>query len=153
MDSAHPLEGLMAKALENLKGMVDVSTIIGEPVVTPDGSTVLPISKVGFGFVAGGTEYDPGTGGQDAAFPFGGGSGGGVSIQPVGFLVVGRSDVRFIPLDPQVHLYDRLIDFAPKALERLQTMLKGGRNETGASGGGLDGGRRGRSIPVEEDEA
>jgi len=120
----HPIQGLMGTAMENLKGMIDVSTIIGEPVVTPDGSTVLPISKVGFGFAAGGSEFDLGSAG-DAELPFGGGSGGGVSIQPVGFLVIGKSDVRFIPLEPTVHLYDRLLDALPKAVDKLNELIRG----------------------------
>ncbi|MBE3595794.1 MAG: GerW family sporulation protein [Hydrogenibacillus sp.] len=150
----HPIEGLMAKALDNIKGMVDVSTIIGEPIVTPDGSTILPISKVGFGFVAGGTEFDPGTS-QDAELPFGGGSGGGVSIQPVGFLVVGRTDVRFIPLEPTVHLYDRLIDFAPKAFDKLNALIRGTQNggqDRGAQGA-QKGSKRVVQVETEEEEA
>ncbi|PTQ56417.1 MAG: hypothetical protein BSOLF_0249 [Candidatus Carbobacillus altaicus] len=136
----HPIQGLMGTAMENLKGMIDVSTIIGEPVVTPDGSTVLPISKVGFGFAAGGSEFDLGSG-SDADLPFGGGSGGGVSIQPVGFLVISKSDVRFIPLEPTVHLYDRLLDALPKAVDKINDLIRGGgggqgqkKNDTSAQG-------------------
>ena len=85
---AHPIGGLMQTTLENMKEMVDVNTVIGEPIETSGGATVIPVSKVSFGFVAGGGEYDlktlPGT--ED--MPFAGGSGAGVSVQPVGFLVV-----------------------------------------------------------------
>src|SRR3954471_15294257 len=99
----HPIQGLMQTAMENLRDMVDVNTIIGAPVETPDGQVIIPVSKVGFGFAAGGSEFSAGTNKQPKAngnghdtgkeagkhYPFGGGSGGGVSITPVAFIVVG----------------------------------------------------------------
>ncbi|MFC5403863.1 GerW family sporulation protein [Cohnella soli] len=132
--SQHPINGLMQTAMENIKDMVDVNTIVGEPVQTPDGSVILPISKVGFGFAAGGSEYSPmedgnsGSGqksGQDAhnasvSLPFGGGSGGGVSITPIAFLVVGLQGVKVVPLDNQTHLLERLIDAAPGWVDKLK---------------------------------
>src|SRR5262245_42963663 len=117
----HPIEGLMQTAMENIKEMVDVNTIVGDPVQTPDGSVIMPISKVGFGFVAGGSDIrfnDSGQGhstttpheGQNASVqgPFGGGSGGGVSITPIAFLVVGTHGVKVVPLDNNTHLIERV---------------------------------------------
>nr|WP_220186002.1 GerW family sporulation protein [Paenactinomyces guangxiensis] len=135
----------MKTAMENIKEMVDVNTIIGDPVETPDGQVIIPVSKVGFGFAAGGSEFKnqkheertrdcPD---QDrkqekdkngTQFPFGGGSGGGVSITPVGFIVVGEKGIRLLNLEGSTHLYDRLIDLAPGLLERLQNM---GRKKKG----------------------
>src|ERR1700738_4100049 len=96
--SEHPIQGLMKTAMENIKEMVDVNTIVGDPVETPDGSVIMPISKVGFGFAAGGSEFlgevdQEQNNKSDAnkasvSLPFGGGSGGGVSITPIAFLVV-----------------------------------------------------------------
>lgn len=140
--SEHPIQGLMQTAMENIKEMVDVNTIVGEPVQTPDGSVILPISKVGFGFAAGGSEFQ-GTeehskhkqnqqdGGHNASvqMPFGGGSGGGVSISPIAFLVVGAQGVKVVPLDNQTHLFERLIDAAPTWVDKLQSMFRGDRNE------------------------
>lgn len=126
----HPIQGLMQTALENLKEMVDVNTIVGDPVETPDGSVILPISRVGFGFAAGGSEFevDPKlTIGKDQNGdnkPFGGGSGGGVSITPVAFLVVGKNGIRSIPLQGTSHLYDRLMDLAPQVVDKIQGMVK-----------------------------
>lgn len=131
----HPIQGLMQTAMENIKEMVDVNTIVGDPVQTPDGSIIMPISKVGFGFVAGGSdirmddaEHKNGTAtdAHNAAVsaPFGGGSGGGVSITPIAFLVVGTQGVKIVPLDSQTHLLDRVIDSAPHLFDRLQTMMK-----------------------------
>jgi sporulation protein YtfJ len=123
----HPIQGLMKTAMENLKEMIDVNTIIGDPVETPDGTVILPVSKVGFGFVAGGAEYDMQDEyekqGQDH-LPFGGGSGGGVSITPIAFLVVGNNDIRLVPLEASIHLYDRILDMAPKVADKIQAMIK-----------------------------
>lgn len=130
----HPIQGLMRTTMENLKQMVDVNTIIGDPVETPDGSVILPISKVGFGFAAGGSEFqynhsehhgDHHDGGNH---PFGGGSGGGVSITPVAFLVVGKQGIRSIPLENQTHLYDRILDTVPQFVDKLQGVMS--RNKT-----------------------
>jgi len=120
----HPIQGLMRTTMENLKHMVDANTIIGDPVETPDGSVILPISKVGFGFAAGGSEFTM----QDIRHavgdhPFGGGSGGGVSITPVAFLVVNKHGVRSIPLENQTHLYDRILDSVPQFVDKLQDMF------------------------------
>lgn len=132
--STHPIEGLMKVAMENIKEMVDVNTIVGDPVETPDGSVIMPISKVGFGFAAGGSEFGAeesgnGAGRNDSmnanvALPFGGGSGGGVSITPIAFLVVGKHGVKIVPLDNQTHLLERLIDSAPTVVDRIQNMMK-----------------------------
>ncbi|MFD1955782.1 GerW family sporulation protein [Paenibacillus thailandensis] len=130
----HPIQGLMQTAMENIKEMVDVNTIVGDPVQTPDGSVIMPISKVGFGFVAGGSDirYDgqsaghiPGETNHAAAQPpFGGGSGGGVSITPIAFLVVGTHGVKVVPLDNQTHLIERVIDSAPQVFEKIQSMMR-----------------------------
>lgn len=128
----HPIQGLMQTAMENIKEMVDVNTIVGDPVQTPDGSVIMPISKVGFGFVAGGSDIrmngDNGKSGDahnsSVQLPFGGGSGGGVSITPIAFLVVGTQGVRIVPLDNQTHLMERVIDSAPQVFDKIQSMFK-----------------------------
>ncbi|SFS91889.1 GerW family sporulation protein [Marininema halotolerans] len=137
----HPIQGLMTTAMENIKEMVDVNTIIGDAVETPDGSIIIPVSRVGFGFAAGGSEFggkkSEGTGkdgsGKGApessksdSLPFGGGSGGGVSITPIGFLVVSDRGIRMLNIEGSNHLYDRLIDLAPNLMEKVQGMMKGG---------------------------
>jgi sporulation protein YtfJ len=139
----HPINGLMQTAMENIKDMVDVNTIVGEPVQTPDGSVILPISKVGFGFAAGGSEFtgmeesartSPKVNGQDGhnaavSLPFGGGSGGGVSITPIAFLVVGTQGVKVVPLDSQTHLLERLIDAAPQWVDKLKSVFQKGTDQ------------------------
>lgn len=146
--SEHPIQGLMQTAMENIKEMVDVNTIVGEPVQTPNGDVIMPISKVGFGFAAGGSEFSGteegdsrsghrSSGSQDGGnahnasvqLPFGGGSGGGVSITPIAFLVVGSQGVKVVPLDNQTHLIERLIDAAPQWVDRIQAMFRSGQGE------------------------
>ncbi|WP_340004184.1 GerW family sporulation protein [Paenibacillus sp. FSL K6-0276] len=129
--SDHPIQGLMQTAMENIKGMVDVNTIVGDPVQTPDGSIILPISKVAFGFAAGGSDYQvedsiSGSSSQGGVkmLPFGGGSGGGVSIRPIAFLVVGKDGVNIVPLDNQTHLFEKIIDATPGLIDKIQTMFQ-----------------------------
>ena len=145
--SEHPIQGLMRTAMENIKEMVDVNTIVGEPVETPDGQVIIPISKVGFGFAAGGSEFmnrltngasqsknmttPPDLNKQanlDSTMPFGGGSGGGVSISPVAFLVAGKNGIQLIPLDRSTHLWDRIIEAAPTWIDRITSMLPTNQN-------------------------
>ncbi|MEF3301861.1 GerW family sporulation protein [Paenibacillus sp. GYB003] len=149
----HPIQGLMKTAMENIKEMVDVNTIVGDPVETPDGSVIMPISKVGFGFAAGGSEFSVDGGDMDSnagphrndahnasvALPFGGGSGGGVSITPIAFLVVGKQGVKIVPLDNQTHLYERLIDQAPQVVDKIQSMLRSNKTQAGMPATGFAG--------------
>lgn len=149
----HPIQGLMKTAMENLKDMVDVNTIVGDAVETPDGSVILPISRVGFGFAAGGSDYNvdvrnqrkgssgegqgsgshSSDGGQNR--PFGGGSGGGVSINPIAFLVVGKQGVNIVPLDNQTHLLEKIIDVVPGVFDRIENLISscGKKDNSGKS--------------------
>ena len=133
--SDHPIQGLMTTAMENLKEMIDVNTIIGDPVETPDGSVILTVSKVGFGFAAGGSEFILENGGNSQSqqgqdkeksqskHPFGGGSGGGVSITPIAFLIVSSNGVKMLHLDENTHLYEKILDLAPQAVDKIQQMM------------------------------
>ncbi|GGE52152.1 putative spore protein YtfJ [Pullulanibacillus camelliae] len=134
MPEEHPIQGLMKTALESLQEMTDVNTIIGDPIETPDGNVILTVSKVGFGFAAGGSEFKPSGQSDDdssgeSVLPFGGGSGGGVSITPIAFLIVGPHGVKTIHLDNSTHLYEKLLDLAPQAVDKIQQMLAGNEEE------------------------
>ncbi len=120
----HPIQSLMKTAMENIKEMVDVNTIVGDAVETPDGSVIIPISRVSFGFAAGGTEFDnpEKKGEKSEELPFGGGSGGGVTVQPVAFLIVGQGQVRLLPVDRHAML-DRIIDLAPQLITQIENMI------------------------------
>lgn len=119
----HPIEGLMKTAMESIQEMVDVSTVVGDPVEAPDGTVVIPISRVALGFAAGGGEFEINKGENDSAYPFGGGSGAGVSIQPVGFLVIAEGQVRLLPVDSEA-VAGRLVDLAPQVLEKIDAYLQ-----------------------------
>ncbi|HEY2421118.1 MAG TPA: GerW family sporulation protein [Neobacillus sp.] len=139
--SDHPIQGLMTTAMESLKEMIDVNTIIGDPVETPDGSVILTVSKVGFGFAAGGSEFrvdssqsqsgsqnqnqsqGQGQGQNQLQLPFGGGSGGGVSITPIAFLIVNSHGVKMLHLDESTHLYEKILELAPQAVDKIQQMF------------------------------
>lgn len=128
--SDHPIQGLMKTAMEQITEMVNVNTIVGDAIETGDGDVIMPISRVNFGFAAGGSDFntqkEEGEEAKNASvqLPFGGGSGGGVSITPIAFLVVGKQGVRVVPLDNQTHLVERLIDSAPQVVDRIQGLLQ-----------------------------
>jgi len=110
------IQGLMHSAMNSIKDMIDVNTVVGNPVETQDGSVIIPVSRVSFGFGVGGGQY----GHENNAagdYPFGGGSGAGVTVQPVGFLVVGKGQIRFLSVAGQA-AFDRLLDLTPQLLER-----------------------------------
>lgn len=124
----HPIESLMTTTMESIRDMIDVNTIIGDAVNTADGSTVIPISRVSFGFVAGGGEYAIANRGRaDAAqdgkdLPFAGGTGAGVTVQPLGFLVTNANQVRLLPAQPYAPV-DRIIEMMPQALCEIKNAL------------------------------
>src|SRR5699024_1556511 len=122
----HPIEGLMATALVNLKEMVEVNTIIGDPVESPDGSFIIPVSTVVFGYAAGRSQFTPNNlnDSQDETMRFGGGSGRSLSIYPVAFLVISKKSIRIILLDEHTHIYEKMLNLAPKAVDTIQQMLK-----------------------------
>ncbi|MDI9484381.1 MAG: GerW family sporulation protein [Bacillota bacterium] len=125
MSDKHPIEGLMQTAMESLKTMVDVNTILGDPVETPDGAVILPVSRVSVGFAAGGSEFSGKESKQsEMGHPFGGGSGAGIALNPVAFLVVGKESVRLLPVS-QNAIYDRLIDAVPQLIDQIQSAVQG----------------------------
>lgn len=116
----HPIEGLMSEAMEHIKQMVDVNTIVGNPVTTPDGTTIIPISRVAFGFGAGGSEFSPAPEkAKDSQALFGGGSGGGVSINPVAFLVVNSEQIKLLPVSKTSTTADKIIDLVPELITKF----------------------------------
>lgn len=122
----HPIEGVMCSTLENIRDMVDVNTVIGDAVVTQDGSTVIPVSRVSFGFVSGGSDYRPKSRSTETAsdrMPFAGGAGAGVSIEPMGFLVTTADSVRLLPAQPYAPA-DRIIELAPQLLGEIRNLLQ-----------------------------
>ncbi len=126
----HPIDNIMKTTMENLKEMIDVNTIVGDAVETSEGTVIIPISKVSFGFAAGGGEYKEDKAGAkkstaedtEGEMPFAGGSGAGVSVNPIAFLVVGEDRIKLLPV--QFHsAADRMIDLIPTVVEELQNRM------------------------------
>ena len=112
----------MGTSMESIREMVDVNTVVGDPVQTQDGSTIIPISNVSFGFVAGGGEYLCGTmRPQTEEMPFAGGAGAGVSVHPMGFLVCSQNGVRLLSANCASPM-ERIVEMIPQALEGLKAM-------------------------------
>ena len=122
----NPIEGLLNVSMEKIKAMVDVNTIVGDPVTTADGTTVIPVSKVSFGFGAGGSEFaqDLKANPDADGTMFGGGAGSGVSINPIAFLVIGKDSVRILPITNNVSTADRIIDAVPDLLNKVNGFIK-----------------------------
>ena len=115
----HPIESLMGTSMESIREMVDVNTVVGDPVQTQDGSTIIPISKVSFGFVAGGGEYAGGMPPQQD-MPFAGGAGAGVTVSPMGFLVCSSGGVRLLSASCASPI-ERMVEMLPQALESIRS--------------------------------
>ena len=128
----HPIENLMNTAMNSIKDMIDVNTIIGDPIQTSNNTVIIPISKVGFGFAAGGSEFKGEALNEytkrdkeeaiQYKLPFGGGSGAGVSIVPVAFIVVQANTVKLLPVDHNSCI-DRLLDYVPDIIDKVNSML------------------------------
>ena len=118
----HPIQGLMNVTMDKIRQMADSNTIIGKPIKTDDGTTILPVSRISFGFASAGTDFD----GKNAANKdlFGGGSGAGVNIQPVAFLVIKDGCVRTIQLTDGSNSIDRAINMLPELVDKLAALVK-----------------------------
>ena len=119
----HPINDLMAVTMEKMREMVDTNTIVGQPITTPDGVTLIPVSRMSFGFGSGGGDYNTKhNAGKDASFA--GGSGAGVDIAPIAFLVVKDGFVRVLPVAvPPASTIDRVIDMAPDIMDKVDKFI------------------------------
>ena len=126
----HPIQGLMGVTIEKIRDMVDTSTIIGDPIhvddtttiipIHVDDTTIIPVSRVTFGFVSGGSDVGPSSNKQ----MFGGGTGAGVSVTPVAFLVVSGGNVRTVQLVEKVTAVDNAIAALPELVDKITAMIK-----------------------------
>ena len=122
----HPIQGLMDTAMSNIKSMVDVNTIVGDPVTTPDGTVIIPISTVSFGFGAGGSQF---AAKKDTVTPqnpmFGGGCGGGANVKPIAFLVVGGGNIKLLPITDKTTPVDKIIELVPEVVDKVNNTFSG----------------------------
>lgn len=119
----HPINDLMTATMEKLREIVDVNTIIGQPIETPDGVTLLPVSKVSLGFASGGSDFASRQSNQSNNF--GGGSGAGINITPIAFIVISEGHVKVLNIiqDSQTS-FDKLIDSAPELIDKISALAK-----------------------------
>lgn len=118
----HPISELMQTAMSSIKDMVDVNTVVGHPVQTASGGTIIPISRVTFGYMTAGGDLGDKAAKDAPDFPFAGGSGAGVSVQPVGFLVLSGDTVRMLPATCAT-VADRVVDLIPTVVEDVKSFL------------------------------
>lgn len=114
-----PIVDMMSVTLQKIKEMVDVNTIIGQAITAPDGTTIIPVSKLCFGFASGGSDFD-GKGPSSGSQKFGGGSGAGINIIPVAFLVVSNGTVKLLPVSPPAgNTVDRIVEMVPEVIDKI----------------------------------
>ena len=138
----HPINSIMDTSMQNIKEMVDVNTIVGDPVQSPDGSVIIPVSKVSFGLAAGGAEYGGAVDFAEAMeapaplkdklitpvkYPFAGGTGAGVSISPVAFIIASNNEVKVLPITTCT-VTEKLVDMIPDAVEKVNNIITGKMN-------------------------
>ena len=121
------LPNMLESTIQKIREMVDVNSVVGESIHTPDGVTLIPVSKVSVGFGGGGTDFANSKGGEN---PFGGGVGGGVKVTPLCFLIVQDGSVRMMPVPvPASSTADRIVEMMPDTLEKLNALLGGKKAE------------------------
>ena len=120
--SERPIEGLMGTTLDKIRDMVDVNTIIGSPITVPGGTTVIPVSKVMYGFASGGSEFNNKNESKDNLF--GGGAGAGVTITPIAFIAVTKDDVKLLNVTNFKDSQDRAVGLVPELLDKIIGLFK-----------------------------
>lgn len=119
MAEQHPIQELMASALQKMRDLVDSNTIIGSPITTQDGTTILPVSKISFGFISGGTDFAN----EKQKDLFGGAASSGASIIPVGFLVIQGGNVKLIQLAEGGATVDRVLNMVPEVIDKVESFI------------------------------
>ena len=119
----NPIGELMQNTMESVKNMLKVDTVVGDPIVTPDGITLVPISRISGGVGGGGVEFSNKKNGETR--PYGGGNATGVKIDPIGFLVIKEGVVRMINVTPPAsNTVDRIIDLVPQVMDRVDAFIE-----------------------------
>ena len=116
----HPIGEMMEITMTKIKEMVDVNTVVGTPITTPDGITLIPVSKVSFGFGSGGSDFP-----VKEKSGFGGGNGAGIKIEPIGFLTIKEGNVRMVNITPPADTtIDRAIELIPDVIDRVEAFIE-----------------------------
>ena len=129
MDNNNPIGNLMQATMDNVRNMLKVDTVVGDPIFTPDGITLVPISRVSVGFGGGGVEFTGKKIGGDR--PYGGGNATGVKIEPIGFLIIKEGQIRMINVTPPANTtVDRIIDLVPTVIDKVDHFIDKQKNAT-----------------------
>ena len=127
MEKINPIGELMQSTMDNVRSMLKMDTVVGDPIVTPDGITLGPISRISVGFGGGGVEFSASKIGQER--PYGGGNATGVKIEPIGFLVIKDGIIRMINVTPPASTtVDRIIDLVPQVMDRIDNFIEKQKN-------------------------
>ena len=118
----HPIQGMMGTAMQKIREMIDVNTIIGDPITTPDGTVIIPVSKVSFGFVSGGSDWPNKNTAKDL---FGGGAGAGISINPLAFLVISNGEVKLLQMSFSSNTADKMVNMVPDVIDKISGLVSG----------------------------
>ena len=122
METSNPIGELMQTTMENVRNILKVDTVVGDPIYTPDGITLVPISKISVGFGGGGIELTSKKNGDQK--PYGGGNATGVKIDPIGFLIIKDGNIRMVNVTPPANnTVDRIIDLVPQVLDRVDSFI------------------------------
>ena len=117
------ISDLIKNAMDSIKGMVDVSTVVGDAVTTPDGSMVIPVTQISCGFGACGSDIPSKTADTKTDYPFGGGSGGGMKVKPIAFLVISGERVRILPVETGTNTVDKVLDMVPDMVDQVNQII------------------------------
>ena len=120
--SDNQVNNLLGVTMDKIKQMVDVSTVIGDPVTTPDGTTVIPVSRVSYGFASGGSDLPSKA--QPSAALFAGGSGAGITISPIAFLTIHQGNVRVLQIEPYLSSVDRALEKVPDVVDKVTSLFQ-----------------------------
>lgn len=125
MEKNHPISELMATTLQKIREMVDVNTIVGNPISTGDDTTIIPVSKLSFGFASGGSDFVSKNQKPETDNTFGGGSGAAVKISPVAFLIVKDDSVKILPVSPPAdNTVDRIVEMVPDVVDKVTGFIE-----------------------------
>ena len=129
MENNHPIHELMGVTMDKIRDMVDANTIVGAPIQA-GGVTLIPVSRLSFGFASGGSDFTTKNQRPDSGNSFGGGSGAGVNIIPVAFLVIRDDSVRLLPVAPPANTtVDRIVELVPEVMEKVSDWVDSKKKE------------------------
>lgn len=117
----HPITDLLNVSMKCISDMIDANTIIGTPI-TYNKTTIIPVSRVHLGFVSGGSDIKPNT--NKAEPLFGGGTGGGLSLTPIAFLIISENEIKLMSIDNETHIAEKLFELFPKAIDKIKTLFE-----------------------------